>query len=159
MGRGGKNNQHSGNEQLRDMARARADEYQAADKKGKSDISFDLVDQVTTIGGRFLKRKLVPLDLAREKASQCLRDAVATKKRQGSAKRKDSSVAIGEERIGPETTKDQLAGCGCNRRRMPGRRRGQDEDRRCHLGGLRHSKSSIGPPSRFGGAHLRHGTV
>lgn len=43
MGRGGKNNQHVGNEQLREIARARCSAYQAASKKGKSIISRDIV--------------------------------------------------------------------------------------------------------------------
>ena len=43
MGRGGKNNQHSGNEKLREFARRRSEDYRAATKKGKSDISRELV--------------------------------------------------------------------------------------------------------------------
>lgn len=92
MGRGGNNNMHSGNEALRELARQRVIEYTKADKKQKSNISVQLVAQVQamTPAGRFLKKdpksltwKLVPNDLAREKASQCLRDAVAMlKKRQ-----------------------------------------------------------------------------
>lgn len=86
MGRGGRNNQHVGNERLRDMARAKAAQYKAADKKEKSDISLKLVRQVNANGGRFLKRDpvsmqwhLVAMELSREKASQCLRDAVSKK--------------------------------------------------------------------------------
>jgi hypothetical protein len=44
MGRGGKNNQHSGNAKLRKIARARCDDYQIASKKGKSQISKELVE-------------------------------------------------------------------------------------------------------------------
>lgn len=43
MGRGGKNNQHSGNEKLREFARGRCEDYRIACKKGKSDISRELV--------------------------------------------------------------------------------------------------------------------
>lgn len=43
MGRGGKNNQHVGNEQLRGIARGRSLDYQNASKKGKSSISRELV--------------------------------------------------------------------------------------------------------------------
>ena len=43
MGRGGKNNQHVGNEQLRTLARGRSMDYQNASKKGKSSISRELV--------------------------------------------------------------------------------------------------------------------
>jgi hypothetical protein len=46
MGRGGKNNQHSGNEKLREFARERCDDYQRASKKGKSRISKELVEIV-----------------------------------------------------------------------------------------------------------------
>lgn len=46
MGRGGKNNQHVGNENLRVVARERCMAYQAASKKGKSMISRELVKVV-----------------------------------------------------------------------------------------------------------------
>jgi hypothetical protein len=46
MGRGGKNNQHVGNEKLRVIARKRCNEYQIASKKGKSTISRELVKVV-----------------------------------------------------------------------------------------------------------------
>jgi hypothetical protein len=46
MGRGGKNNQHSGNERLREIARERCEDYCAATKKGKSEISRELVRRV-----------------------------------------------------------------------------------------------------------------
>lgn len=46
MGRGGRNNQFCGNERLRDMARNRCRDYQHATKKGKSQISRELVDAV-----------------------------------------------------------------------------------------------------------------
>ena len=58
MGRGGKNNQHVGNEQLREIARERCRVYQVASKKGKSVISRDLVRIVRALDppGRFLKK-------------------------------------------------------------------------------------------------------
>ena len=43
MGRGGKNNQHSGNEKLREIARIHCEEYRLSTKKGKSQISRNLV--------------------------------------------------------------------------------------------------------------------
>jgi hypothetical protein len=46
MGRGGKNNQHSGNEKLREMARLESENYRSASKKGKSYISRQLVQQM-----------------------------------------------------------------------------------------------------------------
>ena len=85
MGRGGKNNMFFGNEQLRTMARAMRDRYNAASKKEKSAMSRELVKQVQALSppGRFLKREdvtaaweEVDIASAREKASQCLRDAV-----------------------------------------------------------------------------------
>lgn len=86
MGRGGKNNQHVGNERLRGLARLQSENYRQASKKGKSVISRELVRQVRTMNppGRFLKRNTdtgefedVGDDVAREKASQVLRDAVS----------------------------------------------------------------------------------
>ena len=49
MGRGGKNNQHSGNEKLREMARLESDNYRKSSKKGKSHISRQLVHQVRSL--------------------------------------------------------------------------------------------------------------
>ena len=43
MGRGGKNNQHSGNEKLREFARRRCEDYRRATKKTKSELSRELV--------------------------------------------------------------------------------------------------------------------
>mmetsp|Transcript_35918 Transcript_35918/g.86798 ORF Transcript_35918/g.86798 Transcript_35918/m.86798 type:complete len:352 (+) Transcript_35918:1332-2387(+) len=86
MGRGGKNNQHVGNEQLRTLARGRSMDYQKASKKGKSSISRELVRIVREMKppGRFLRKNPetnkwedVGNDIAREKTSQVLRDAVA----------------------------------------------------------------------------------
>ena len=46
MGRGGRNNQHSGNEILRQFARVQKDKYQMASKKGKSALSRLIVRQM-----------------------------------------------------------------------------------------------------------------
>jgi hypothetical protein len=47
LGRGGKNNQHVGNENLRNLARQLfAQDYRVSRKKGKSNMSRDLVVQV-----------------------------------------------------------------------------------------------------------------
>mmetsp|Transcript_27744 Transcript_27744/g.41983 ORF Transcript_27744/g.41983 Transcript_27744/m.41983 type:complete len:312 (-) Transcript_27744:388-1323(-) len=86
MGRGGKNNQHIGNEKLRGLARVQSENYRVASKKGKSSISRELVKQVRSMKppGRFLKKDSetgvwedVGDDIAREKTSQVLRDAVS----------------------------------------------------------------------------------
>jgi hypothetical protein len=112
MGRGGNNNQHSGNEKLRGVARTRCEDYRRVSKKGKSDISRELIKSVrkwtppgrcvstTTmfyhslsfgltscsshLAHRFLRKdpqtskwEDVGDDIAREKTSQVLRDAVA----------------------------------------------------------------------------------
>lgn len=84
---GGKNNQHIGNEKFRELARAQAYRYNGASKKEKGIIARDLVVAVRSLKppGRFLKRTSttshcwldVGDELAREKASQVLRDAVA----------------------------------------------------------------------------------
>ncbi|GKY92792.1 hypothetical protein MPSEU_000248900 [Mayamaea pseudoterrestris] len=86
MGRGGKNNQHAGNERLRQMARHYCEQYKVSKKKGKSNISRTLVGMIRNLDppGRFLKKdptsrlwEDVGDETAREKASQVLRDAVA----------------------------------------------------------------------------------
>lgn len=88
MGRGGKNNQHSGNEKLREIARERCEDYRVACKKVKSDISRELVRLMRQLDppARFLKKDMntstwidVGDEIAREKASQVLRDAVSEK--------------------------------------------------------------------------------
>ena len=52
MGRGDKNNQWPGNEKLREIARQRCMDYKNATKKGKSQISRELVDAVRRKNGR-----------------------------------------------------------------------------------------------------------
>jgi hypothetical protein len=57
LGRGGKNNQHVGNENLRNLARQLfAQDYRVSRKKGKSNMSRDLVVQVRqlTPPGRYV---------------------------------------------------------------------------------------------------------
>lgn len=89
LGRGGSNNKHEGNEQLRSMARELAEKYSRSSKKAKSDLSRSLVQRVRDLDppGRFLKITLyrdgsgpewddVGDEAAREKTSQVLRDAV-----------------------------------------------------------------------------------
>uniref|UniRef100_A0A7S1ZC96 DUF6824 domain-containing protein n=1 Tax=Trieres chinensis TaxID=1514140 RepID=A0A7S1ZC96_TRICV len=86
LGRGGKNNQHCGNEQLREIARSQRDNYRMSSKKGKSYISRQIVSHIRHMSppGRFLKKNGVTGrweemgdDVAREKAAQALRDAVS----------------------------------------------------------------------------------
>ena len=86
MGRGGKNNQHTGNEQLRNICRGQRESYRLSSKKGKSHISREIVAYVRSMDppGRFLKKDAltgdwedVGDDTAREKVSQVLRDAVS----------------------------------------------------------------------------------
>ena len=86
LGRGGKNNRHIGNDKLRTLARTYVEAYTRSTKKGKSNISWDLVKAVRSMKppGRFLKRDSVSGtwqdigdDAAREKTSQAMRDAIA----------------------------------------------------------------------------------
>eukprot|EP00978_Attheya_sp_CCMP212_P008265 scaffold19345_cov63-Attheya_sp.AAC.2 len=86
LGRGGKNNQHTGNEQLRNLARSQRERYVRCAKKEKSQISRELVSYVRLMNppGRFLRKDEsgewvdVGDEAAREKTSQVLRDAVAS---------------------------------------------------------------------------------
>ena len=104
LGRGGNNNMWCGNEAFRELARVRADEYKNASKRIKSIMSIELVAQVKAMSppGRFLKRDavsqawmVVPDDLAREKASQCLRDAVSKIKKRSNSE--SVSIATPQE--------------------------------------------------------------
>jgi hypothetical protein len=131
MGRGGNNNQHSGNERLRGVARTRCEDYRRVSKKGKSDISRELIKSVrkwtppgrcvsttTTmfchslsfgltsclshLAHRFLRKdphtskwEDVGDDIAREKTSQVLRDAVALQS--GPAVAKDTNRSYREQ--------------------------------------------------------------
>ena len=49
MGRGGKNNQHAGNEQLRNICRGQRESYRLSSKKGKSHISREIVAYVRSM--------------------------------------------------------------------------------------------------------------
>ncbi|KAL7481148.1 hypothetical protein ACHAW6_006826 [Cyclotella cf. meneghiniana] len=86
LGRGGHNHQHSGNEQLREIARSRVNDYSRATKKGKAAISREVLQQVQGMDppGRFLRKDSVTNAFvevnkrqAREKVCQTLRDAVS----------------------------------------------------------------------------------
>ncbi|EEC44564.1 predicted protein [Phaeodactylum tricornutum CCAP 1055/1] len=81
---GGRNNQHPGNDKLRLMAKHCTRVYHVAQKKQKAAIAKLLVKQIHNLcpSGRFLKQeyrewRIVSESVAREKACQCLRDAIA----------------------------------------------------------------------------------
>ncbi|OEU13138.1 hypothetical protein FRACYDRAFT_189974, partial [Fragilariopsis cylindrus CCMP1102] len=86
LGRGGKNNQWTGNDGLRTMAQSRCIEYQTAQKRAKSEISRELVQGVHNLDppGRYLRKcsntkgsirwEVATDKVAREKTSQVLRD-------------------------------------------------------------------------------------
>ena len=84
LGRGGHTFRHIGNRKFRDLARSLAKKYANSTKLEKSQISRDMVNSLKDVDppGRFLKKvsihewEEVPNVIAREKASQCLRDAV-----------------------------------------------------------------------------------
>lgn len=85
LGRGGINHTHSGNTNLRNFAGALAEHYHKAGKKLKTEMSRELVKLVNDQwpSGRFIKRnkhvdrwEVVSGEIARNKASQALRDAV-----------------------------------------------------------------------------------
>ena len=92
LGRGGKNNQWTGNDGLRTMAQSRCIEYQTAQKRAKSEISRELVQGVHNLDppGRYLRKcsntkgsirwEVATDKVAREKTSQVLRDAIHAKK-------------------------------------------------------------------------------
>lgn len=108
MGRGGRNNRHTGNEKLREFARRVCLDYQNATKKGKSAISQDLVEQMRELvpAGRFLKPSAasaewiqLPDSAARDKTSQVIRDALRQVKSNTTDKR-----AIAREQHTPDRT-------------------------------------------------------
>jgi len=103
----GKNNQHSGNNQLRAFAKQECKNYRISSKKGKSYISRELVQKVRELDppGRFLKKngktglwEDVGDEVAREKASQALRDAVAVVL---SEEQDDEEEEVEEEQVQP----------------------------------------------------------
>ena len=83
LGRGGHSYKHYGNEMFRDLAQSVASRYINSSKIEKSRISKEMVNYVMSMNppGRFLRRvglenyEEVGFVVAREKASQCLRDA------------------------------------------------------------------------------------
>eukprot|EP00551_Chaetoceros_affinis_P010271 CAMPEP_0203681546 /NCGR_PEP_ID=MMETSP0090-20130426/43036_1 /ASSEMBLY_ACC=CAM_ASM_001088 /TAXON_ID=426623 /ORGANISM="Chaetoceros affinis, Strain CCMP159" /LENGTH=418 /DNA_ID=CAMNT_0050550061 /DNA_START=93 /DNA_END=1345 /DNA_ORIENTATION=+ len=86
LGRGGNSFRHSGNKKFRELANTLAKRYRDSSKLQKSEISKGMVRHVGNLDppGRFLKKNTaserweeVNVMIAREKASQCLRDAVA----------------------------------------------------------------------------------
>ena len=85
LGRGGNTFRHIGNRKFRDLARSLARKYANSTKLAKSQIARDMVNSLKDVDppGRFLKKvgfrqwEEVPDVIAREKASQCLRDAVS----------------------------------------------------------------------------------
>ena len=110
FGRGGKNNKHIGNEKLRQMARDKIPIYKVSSKKEKSQISRSIVSAIRNLSppGRFLKRDLntglwleVGDDVAREKTSQALRDAVsaynAARNNEASKKKEQRGDEVNEE--------------------------------------------------------------
>ncbi len=108
LGRGGNTFRHIGNRQFREQARVHAPRYSQSTKLEKSQISRTLMMSVKQMNppGRFLKKEnhcWVEVDeyVAREKASQCLRDAV-------------SSLQKVEEKVGvlPESTSKRHTGHG-----------------------------------------------
>ena len=90
LGRGGALYKHAGNQFLRDLATKLAPTYIRSSKADKSKLSRKMVDIVTSKepSGRFLKLvdgtsdvfEDVHCSIAREKTSQCLRDAVKSLK-------------------------------------------------------------------------------
>lgn len=84
LGRGGNTFRHVGNRKFREQARVLAHRYSQSTKLEKSQLSRSLMQSVKQLNppGRFLKKEKdfwVEVDeyVAREKASQCLRDAVS----------------------------------------------------------------------------------
>lgn len=84
LGRGGYNNKFVGNERLRDFAMEYVEEYLGSTKSEKTHLAKTLVQRIRSLDppGRFLKKietgQWIDIgdDLARDKASQVLRDAV-----------------------------------------------------------------------------------
>lgn len=84
LGRGGHNNKFIGNERLRDFAMDYVIEYMESTKAKKTHLAEELVTRIRSLDppGRFLKKIEsghwidIGDDLARDKASQVLRDAV-----------------------------------------------------------------------------------
>jgi len=110
LGRGGKNNQWTGNDGLRTMAHSRCIEYQTAQKRAKSEISRELVEGVQNLDppGRFLRKcsnlkgsvvrwEVATDKVAREKTSQVLRDAIHAKKLLNSLGERNTGVKADDD--------------------------------------------------------------
>ena len=90
FGRGNRNSRHYGNELLRALARRHIINYRNASKKEKAGVSQSIVSQIKdnqNPPGRFLKKDFitgfwqeVTDEMAKEKTSQALRDAVSSGK-------------------------------------------------------------------------------
>jgi hypothetical protein len=104
LGRGGNSFRHIGNKRFRDLARDLAARYCDSTKLEKSQISKEMIKTVKNWSppGRFLKKvgksewEEVDDVIAREKASQCLRDAVSTLTNDMKVPEKDFSTVKSE---------------------------------------------------------------
>lgn len=88
LGRGGNNNKHVGNAQLRRLVQMHCGAYKKSNKKAKSAIAWELVKYIQNLSppGRFLRKdpetnewEVVDDKIAKEKMNQSLRDAVSGK--------------------------------------------------------------------------------
>lgn len=88
LGRGGNNNKHVGNAQLRRLVQMHCGAYKKSNKKAKSAIAWELVKYIQNLSppGRFLRKdpetnewQIVDDKIAKEKMNQSLRDAVSGK--------------------------------------------------------------------------------
>lgn len=88
LGRGGNNNKHVGNAQLRRLVQMHCGAYKKSNKKAKSAIAWELVKYIQNLSppGRFLRKdpetnewEIVDDKIAKEKMNQSLRDAVSGK--------------------------------------------------------------------------------
>lgn len=112
MGRGGHNHEHVGNEQLRNICRAKVPEYRRARKKEKNLMSKGILLQIKGMDppGRFLRKCcktktwwLAKDSVAREKVCQSLRDAVQEAQDLiGSSSEEDSSTDEEDEEVEDE---------------------------------------------------------
>lgn len=117
LGRGGNNNKHIGNEQLRLLAKSLAAEYSKASKKQKSNMSRDIVRHIRNLTppGRFLRKSALEDQwedagdaVAREKVSQALRDAVSSKLGGSASVEGIATVSEQEDHDPTETTTESL---------------------------------------------------
>lgn len=101
LGRGGRTNHHVGNRTYLEAKESIQERYMLASKNDKTSISQDLVDIITSRGGRFLKLDdevnkwyPVPNIVARKKASQTLREVNSPEER--ASKRSKYTNATGK---------------------------------------------------------------